>query len=373
MAQVLDELFGRAVHLGDGAHLDVILPARDRVRMGFDPNEKRDDSGKWTAPDVESLADDPGADRRAVESLFDAAPSAAARDYLETAHHNMWRDHRDAEPVHRRRNTADRLAAVWRDAHEAGDAESADHLAGVLAGFGAHPHGPGAGATVPFDGRYHESDHPVFTGDAATVVRPPVVLEEPTGHYVAVKGRVAKAGPVRLGFDPSEKRDEKGEWTAGGSAAASEEKKAPTEPRTITRLPETEDEALALATAARDAIIGEDEGDCAADGDCERASWLLRAVHPGVEIWHGNYNGEFGHNIVKAGDWFIDVTADQFGGEPIRVWNASEQEKGVLSDYPEYTGFQRYESTERYADRLGLRATAIVEEMKKYKHGPAML
>ncbi len=52
-----------------------------------------------------------------------------------------------------------------------------------------------AGDVVPFDGRYHESDHSAFTGDEVKVIRPAVVHAGDKGDGLAVWQ--ARVGPVR--------------------------------------------------------------------------------------------------------------------------------------------------------------------------------
>ena len=113
---------------------------------------------------------------------------------------------------------------------------------------------------------------------------------------------------------------------------------SPLETGVLRRLPETEEEALAIATGAREHIIG--EGECALDGSCMSATDQLLALHPDAERWHGNYDGEFGHDIAKLGDYFIDITADQFGDAKINVFTQEQREagKGNLS---KYWGFEK--------------------------------
>lgn len=138
----------------------------------------------------DALAADPGADRRTLTALAQQHPEGSkARDHLESAAHNLHGDDTDVDPTARRRDTVKQIAELHRAAHKAGDTETAGHLAAALPHFGAGLHGPEEGTQTAFDGRYHESEHSAFTGDAVTVLRRPVVL----GEHVAVKGKVKKA------------------------------------------------------------------------------------------------------------------------------------------------------------------------------------
>ncbi len=147
----------------------------------------------------DALAADPGADRRTLAVLASQhAPGSPAREHFEDALHNMTGENFDAPGVtghagqDRRFQTAARLAAAYRNAHDSGDTASAGHLATALQHFGATLHGPAAGETVPFTARHYDSDTPMLDGPA-TVHQQPVIVLTAKGEYVAAKG---KAGPV---------------------------------------------------------------------------------------------------------------------------------------------------------------------------------
>ena len=112
----------------------------------------------------------------------------------------------------------------------------------------------------------------------------------------------------------------------------------------LARLPRTKDEATTLASAWRDMTVGLDESACAVDGDCKGAASVIARVHPGIEIWHGNYDGEVGHYIAKAGDFYMDVTADQFkvlglkSPYDLKVFTSDDIAYGA---YQEYRGFRK--------------------------------
>ncbi len=171
----------------------------DQAKPAFVPYTPKKREPKPAQPPAalspDALARDPGADRRTLAALAaQHAPDSKARDYLETAAHNLHQDDSDVPAIDRRRDTVKQLAETQRAAHNAGDAETAAHVAAALKHFGAEPHGPQPGKPTAFDGRYHESDHPAFTGDKVTVTRQPVVLPGAGGggrDYVASKGKVA--------------------------------------------------------------------------------------------------------------------------------------------------------------------------------------
>lgn len=147
------------------------------------------------APPVTALAKNPGGDRNHVAAAAKLAPDEVTRDYLEAALHNMRPATADLSPQDRRRQTVDRLAAVWRDALADGHPETAAHVQRVFRSLGAETHGPAAGEEGSFDGRYYESATPAFPGDRVRVTRQPVVMWDKDGAvYIAVKGTTE---PVR--------------------------------------------------------------------------------------------------------------------------------------------------------------------------------
>ncbi len=123
----------------------------------------------------------------------------------------------------------------------------------------------------------------------------------------------------------------------GGGAATKEEKVSDEMERAVercvrrgslARLPESESEASALAWAAREEVIGGDDA-TAAPGDCVAATRNLASIHPDIEVWKGMYPGDWEeggtHYINKVGDYFIDITADQFDGPAVRVFTEDDR------------------------------------------------
>lgn len=99
---------------------------------------------------------------------------------------------RTAEDKGFRRSTADRLAAAWRDAWEAGKDEGRDYLETAMWNIRGLRMLGETGAKVAFDALVHESDGPAFTGDPVEIVRPGWVLAEEKGDYTALKAAVVK-------------------------------------------------------------------------------------------------------------------------------------------------------------------------------------
>jgi hypothetical protein len=93
-----------------------------------------------------------------------------------------------------RRDSADQFAAAWRAAWDGKKTEALEYLESAMWNISGLELRGGAGARVGFDGRYHESGTPVFTGDAVKIVRPGWVLDEGADRdYVALKAVVEKA------------------------------------------------------------------------------------------------------------------------------------------------------------------------------------
>ena len=110
---------------------------------------------------------------------------------------------------------------------------------------------------------------------------------------------------VTKSFDPSEPRDEKGEWSASAHGV---------------RVPRSARAARELADAIRDAVHEESGGDT--KDWCITTAEAVQSVYPDAEVWSGGYEGlsdDQAHTIVKIGAHFIDVTADQFGGPEVFV------------------------------------------------------
>ena len=98
-----------------------------------------------------------------------------------------------AEDKDFRRYETDRLAAAWRDAWDAKKDEGRDYLESAMWNIRGLRMVGEVGAGAEFDGRYHESDSPVFTDDPVRIVRPGWLLNEDEGDYVALKAAVEKA------------------------------------------------------------------------------------------------------------------------------------------------------------------------------------
>lgn len=171
---------------------------------------------------------------------------------------------------------------------------------------------------------------------------------------------------------PAPKVPVKNELTDNGGPGSGPQPGGSKKKHTLGALPKTMDEAESLAWATRDFMIGEDEGDEAEEGDCNRVAYMMKDLHPDVEIWQGNYNGGEGHDIVKAGDFFIDVTADQFeGGPQVKVWSAKAQEAG---NHKEYWGFQRSKGEESIASSMKEgRSQKLVDHLKDFDDTGSMI
>ena len=91
-----------------------------------------------------------------------------------------------------RRYECDRLAAAWRDAWDAKKTEGCECLVDAMWNIRGFRMIGEEGTTVPFDGRYHESEQSVMSGPVR-VVRPGWLLKEEDGDYVALKAAVIKA------------------------------------------------------------------------------------------------------------------------------------------------------------------------------------
>jgi hypothetical protein len=84
------------------------------------------------------------------------------------------------------------LAAAWRDAWIAQKNEGRDYLESAMWNIRGFRMVGEVDARTAFDGRYHESDASVFTGDAVRILRPGWLLKEDEGDYVALKAAVEK-------------------------------------------------------------------------------------------------------------------------------------------------------------------------------------
>jgi len=112
-------------------------------------------------------------------------------------------------------------------------------------------------------------------------------------------------------------------------------------------LPVTPKESKELASVVRKGAVnsyGKDlRNRC---GDVSGNLFNIFGKH--AEIWSGIYPGphqEGGfHKICKVGDYFIDVTADQFGGDKINVMTAKQ-----IAESPLYSGFRRDPNAEKVA------------------------
>lgn len=142
---------------------------------------------------------------------------------------------------------------------------------------------------------------------------------------------------------------------------------------TLSRMPQTKDEADTLATVIRDDIVGE-EGAVAETGQCLDAARCARHLSPEIEVWRGVYPGEYEeggeHQIFKAGKYFIDVTADQFGGPDLAVFTQEDIDSGRAG---EYGGFVRYKAAEKVYDDWPVPRKGIIDALRDYDDGVALV
>ena len=99
---------------------------------------------------------------------------------------------RTAEETDFRRYECDRLAAAWRDAWDAKKTEGAECLVDAMWNIRGFRMIGESGATIEFNGRYHQSEQSVASG-TVRIVRPGWMLKEEDGEYVALKAAVIKA------------------------------------------------------------------------------------------------------------------------------------------------------------------------------------
>lgn len=132
----------------------------------------------------------------AVWSAFQKA-SGSAKEYLAAALHNggvydpedLKRLPKDVDPY----LIAEQVAANYDMALRRGKSEAAAAFEGVMPALGLVVHGK-PGAQVKFDGSLYRSESPMFTGDAAKVVRPAVVGKTKNGGNIThIKGVVEPA------------------------------------------------------------------------------------------------------------------------------------------------------------------------------------
>ncbi len=81
------------------------------------------------------------------------------------------------------------------------------------------------------------------------------------------------------------------------------------------KLPDPVEDVDQIADCLRDAV--QSVSGCSKD-QCNAAAYALREVYPEADVYFGYYLGD-AHVITKLGDNFIDVTADQFGGDDILI------------------------------------------------------
>ncbi len=148
-----------------------------RQEKAFDPHEKRDDGGKWSATSGESHPEGAfGAVRHAIHNATDPVE----KDFLESAEFNA--DAGDEKDLARQ------LASVWAHAHTGGHHVARDTIGDLLPHAGASFHGPDEGDPTAYSGKYYESHPGVGLGDTVTVMRRPVIHDD---GRVLVKGAVS--------------------------------------------------------------------------------------------------------------------------------------------------------------------------------------
>lgn len=146
----------------------------------------------------------------AVNELAAKTADPVAKDFLESAVYNA--NEGDVKDL------AAQLSASWRVAKEMKNEKAAELVASVLPLTGAKFDGPERGKPVTYSGKLYESQAGMFPGDAATVVRQPIVHED--GH-VLLKGQVAPAG-TKMADDEPTNQDLKPVTGAGGKPASGE-------------------------------------------------------------------------------------------------------------------------------------------------------
>jgi hypothetical protein len=90
-----------------------------------------------------------------------------------------------------RRDVANQLVASWRAAWDAKKDEPRDYIESAMWNISGLRLFGEVGARIPFDGRYHECNTPVSSGQSVQVLRPGWVLDESERDYVVLKTLVA--------------------------------------------------------------------------------------------------------------------------------------------------------------------------------------
>ena len=97
----------------------------------------------------------------------------------------------DRDDLTFRREVAERLVATWQESFRLNRPDGRLFLETALGNVGRIRQIGEEGETVPFDGKYHETDQGVATGTPVRVVRPGWVLEEEDGEYRLLTANVS--------------------------------------------------------------------------------------------------------------------------------------------------------------------------------------
>ena len=131
----------------------------------------------------------------------------------------------------------------------------------------------------------------------------------------------------------------------------------------VSEMPKTEAAVLEVASTLRREVVSEFK---TARNRCVAASHALFALYPEAELWDGTIPGDWEeggeHTIAKIGDYFVDVTGDQFGLPEINVFTQEDIDEGYQSEYENFSRRRGEEDaarasgrTSRFVERLACR------------------
>jgi hypothetical protein len=166
---------------------------------GFDPNQPRDDDGKFADEGKGKAGNPKKATKKpfaAVEKLRDDEQDAEAKDYLDTAIWNATDADGKPDPAKMRRE----LAFHFRAATEQKKSASVEALKKALAAMDCELVGE-PGKETEFSGALHHAKQGMFTGDRVKIVRPAVVFNDKNGRRVLEKAEVES---YSLNYDSNE-------------------------------------------------------------------------------------------------------------------------------------------------------------------------
>lgn len=145
-------------------------------------------------------------------------------------------------------------------------------------------------------------------------------------------------------------RDDAGKFSEGsGGGSGKLESKS-----TSISIPKTMDDARKLAQVLRDSLE-EVVPNKSSQSNCVVASTALQQVIPNSQVYAGEIDtskGKDDHAVVKMGDFYIDVTTDQYGdGEKINVFQG-KLPKQYRDFKPIKDGYQLMETSEEKNSKL---------------------